>query len=86
MNYLSVFIDFSVSALCFICCFVAGAILRRVFFALGLKSIIYAAVNFFLPKKPSSPSRKRRRKKPVPVRSVEINPDEVDRIYVRKIS
>ena len=33
-----------------------------------------------------TPVKRRSRKKVSPVRSIEINPDEVDKIYVKKIS
>ena len=86
MNYLSFFIDFSVTALCFAGCFIAATVIRYLFSVLGLKFILSSAIKFFFPKKQPAPVKKRRRKKPAPVRSIEIDPEEVDRIYVRKIS
>ena len=63
-----------------------------VFLVLGAKSSL-TLVKKYLPKKQSpapvterKPKATRRKKSPSPVRSIEINPDEIDRIYVKKIS
>ena len=40
----------------------------------------------FFPEKHPVPVRRPKRKKPTAIRSIEIDPEEVDRIYVKKIS
>ena len=56
---------------------------------LTVKSKFYSPNKYSRCKKPSVSSEKRQQiqiKKPKTVRSIEINPDDVDRIYVRKSS
>ncbi len=52
---------------------------------LGVKSIIYMLKLKFAPQKPEK-VKKTPPKKPKIVKSVEINPDEVDKIYVKRVS
>ncbi len=64
-----------------------------VIIALGIKTLnliikdlaVQNKASLTKPKKPSSPKRKRQ-KPPVPQRSIEIDPSEIDRIYVKKSS
>lgn len=51
-----------------------------------VKSLLYYILRPFRKKTKKVQQPKKERKKPSPVRSIEINPDEVDRIYVKKIS
>ncbi|MBQ8427162.1 MAG: hypothetical protein IJX16_05325 [Clostridia bacterium] len=78
-------LDFAVTLILFGLCFVA---------VVGIKVIIFS-VKEYLPKRTkqapenAQPIKKQKtiRRKPVKsVRSIEINPDEIDRIYVKKIS
>lgn len=60
-------------------------------FVAGVKVIYHSIKQYVKPQKPvvATPETKKIRKprKPYkPVRSIEINPDEVDKIYVKKIS
>ena len=68
--------------LAFILCFIIVA---------GAKAIITSLTHHLKteeqPKTPPAPKKIRKIRKPYkPVRSIEINPDEVDKIYVKKIS
>ncbi len=77
-----------------------GFIFLAMFFALSVilavgAKVVLAALKKFLNEKeptpappPPQPVQKPRRKRasPKPIRSIEINPEEVDRIYVKKIS
>ena len=64
-----------------------------VILVLGVKALYLAIKDFFAQKtppeteikKPPAPRRKRR-KTPAPQRSIEIDPSEIDRIYVKKSS
>lgn len=88
MNYLlnaPFILDFSVTLVLFGLCFIT---------VIGIKVIIYSIKDLFPKTKTPTceqvqPIRKRkkaRRKTLSPVRSIEINPDEIDKIYVKKIS
>ena len=75
-----------------------GALFTLLFFVasfllvIGFKAAAAALKQYFPAKEkqippPPEPVRKPRpRKKAKPIRSIEINPEEVDRIYVKKIS
>lgn len=55
----------------------------------GVKAIVYSVRKYlkrFFPEKHPAPTVKRHKRKPAAIRSIEINPEEVDRIYVKKIS
>jgi hypothetical protein len=84
MKYLlchSAFLGFTVTLALFVLCFVV---------VIGIKAIIYYVQSLFPEKreKISAPKRQRkvRAKTVKPIKSIEINPDEIDRIYVKKIS
>ncbi len=86
MNILSVspFLGFSCTlALFLICLFIVGFI-KAVY--LSIKS------RFYKPQVITKSCTKKRKKKtisqkpPTPIRSIEINPEEIDRIYVKKSS
>ena len=64
-----------------------------VFLVVGVKTIIIAVKHRFVtpPVEPVAPVKKPRKKSTrkksvVPFRSIEINPEEIDRIYVKKSS
>jgi len=78
--------EFSATAILFILCFLS---------VLGVKSLYYAIKDFFPTRKRIAKEKTAQHEKHVklpkkkqikPIRSIEINPDEVDRIYVKKIS
>jgi hypothetical protein len=84
MKYLlchSAFLGFTVTLSLFALCFVA---------VIGVKAIIYYVQALFPEKNEKIGARKRkiksRAKTVKPIKSIEINPDEIDRIYVKKIS
>ena len=53
----------------------------------GIKSVIIAVKSKFAPQKPIAAKKPApATKKPKIVKSVEINPDEVDKIYVKRVS
>lgn len=78
MNFpLSLIVDFLYFALSFGAFYLTVATCKFFFGLIASK----------LDAKPSRPKPKaKRRRKPAAIRSIEINPDEVDRIYVKKIS
>ncbi|MCQ2387095.1 MAG: hypothetical protein MJ066_01435 [Clostridia bacterium] len=55
-------------------------------FVVGTKIIWIRFLARFFPKKLLRKKHKKYRRKPKIERSIEINPDEIDKIYVRKIS
>lgn len=78
-------LDFAVTLVLFGLCFIVVA---------GVKVVIFS-IKELLPKPKQQPEAKKSapvpkvRTKPKavkPIRSIEINPDEIDRIYVKKIS
>ena len=84
MKYLlchSAFLGFTVTLALFVLCFIA---------VIGVKAIIKYVQDLFPEKheKTRAPKRtiKSRAKTVKPIKSIEINPDEIDRIYVKKIS
>lgn len=78
MNFAQTFFNDLIYFLLFFCAFYLTVATCKFFIAL-----ISAKISS-LHKKPVPKKRKPRR--PAAVRSIEINPDEVDRIYVKKIS
>ncbi len=73
---------------------VGGLFILSCVTVVGVK-FLWGIITSFLTKEPTAleaPVKKRRRKKrappptPSPIRSIEINPEEIDRIYVRKSS
>lgn len=53
----------------------------------GVKTVILAVrLKFFPKKRRNIPAKQEKPKKPRVVKSVEINPDEVDKIYVKRVS
>lgn len=55
----------------------------------GVKAIIYSVRKYFkrfFPEKRHTPAAKKTKRKTAAIRSIEIDPEEVDRIYVKKIS
>lgn len=81
MNLLSAspFLGFTCSLLLFALCFIL---------VIGLKTVWLFAKNALIkpPKKKCAKRRARTAEKPQAVRSIEINPEEIDRIYVKKSS
>ena len=84
MNILTSFVgDFLCTAFLFTLCLLI---------TLGCKLIIIAVKTKFQKqqpppqKEPQKPKTPKPKKKPSTVRSIEIDPEEIDRIYVRKIS
>ncbi len=74
-----------------------GAFILSLLLVVGGKMLYLSFKEKFIPQKsqpfappPKAPVIKRRKKKsapiPKPVRSIEIDPEQVDRIYVKKIS
>lgn len=75
---------FIIDLLCTIMLFIISLLLT-----LGCKFIMIAIKEHFAPKKeqppqPKAPSKPRPKKPPPAVRSIEINPNEIDRIYVKR--
>ena len=76
---------FSLSLFAFCLFLVVGA--KTVINALKIRFIKPTEEPLPTPKKPQKPRKKTVRKKTVvPFRSIEINPEEIDRIYVKKSS
>lgn len=88
------FASFIIGLLCTLLMFVLCVVV-----VVGVKAIIYAIKERLLANKPQTPpvqepklekQRVKRKRKPKtvpkPVRSIEIDPEQVDRIYVKKIS
>ena len=67
----------------FLICFFLTSLIAVV----GIKTILYALrIKFFPKKHVDIPVKQEKTKKPRVVKSVEINPDEVDKIYVKRVS
>lgn len=81
MSFVSSFFS-GLSCLC-------GFFLLSLFIVVGIKWLSFFIKEHFYQKpvevlEPPPIKRKRKRKTPTPVRSIEIDPQEVDRIYVKK--
>lgn len=78
-NLFPPFVGFLYSLLAFIISFIL---------VVGIKAIFIAVKSRFIKKPPvaSVTVKRKKRKPPTAIRSIEINPEEIDRIYVKKSS